>query len=435
MKVYDSSKNVYESTKERLNYVFDEFKSIIVSFSGGKDSGVLLNMAIDIARERNRRIGVIFIDLEAFYKYTIDFVQRMFLENEDVLDPYWVCLPMESPNSLSYLEPTWVWWQEDKEEIWVRNLPENKYVINLKNNPFEFYWNPMPFEEFIKYFANWYGGGSKTASLIGIRSDESLNRYRAVSGGKYKYKELDWSTHVMEETYNFYPLYDWNVEDIWIYNGKYKKDYNKLYDIFYKAGISIHKMRVDEPFGNEAKAGLNQFKVIEPDTWARVVNRVSGANFGNIYSGTKIMNANYTLPKNHTWKSFTMFLLDTLPNEAKANYERKFAKFIKYWKEVGCPVKDEYIKIMEDTCPESIVNTKKKSKRGKGDKDVIIFKDIVDEIKGVDNKDDVLTWKRMAMCIIKNDYICKGLSFSITKTVTERQKELLEKYRKVIRGC
>lgn len=56
-------------------------------------------------------------------------------------------------------------------------------------------------------------------------------------------------------------------------------------------------MRVDEPFGNEAKAGLNLFKVIAPDLWVRVVNRVSGANFGNIYSGNKIMSARYSLPK------------------------------------------------------------------------------------------------------------------------------------------
>jgi predicted phosphoadenosine phosphosulfate sulfurtransferase len=89
-------------------------------------------------------------------------------------------------------------------------------------------------------------------------------------------------------------------------------------------------MRVDEPFGNEAKAGLNMFRIIEPQTWAKVVNRVSGANFGNIYGGSKIMNANFKLPKNHTWKSFTKFLLNTLPKETADNYRSKFIKFIKY---------------------------------------------------------------------------------------------------------
>lgn len=188
-------------------------------------------------------------------------------------------------------------------------------------------------------------------------------------------------------------------------------------------------MRVDEPFGNEAKAGLNLFRVIEPETWTRVVNRVSGANFGNIYGGTKIMGAGFKLPKNHTWKSFCKFLLSTLPEETARNYRTKFIKFIKYWHKVGCPLKDDFIAELETNYSDAIINTHSFSKRGKGDKEVVKFKKIIDEAEGVDNKDDILTWKRMAMAIIKNDYVCKSLSFSITKELTIRQKKLIEKYK------
>lgn len=420
--------NVYDLAKERIKFIFDEFKNIYVSFSGGKDSGCLLNIAIDEARKRNRKIGVLFIDLEAFYQKTIEFIERMIKNNIDVLEPYWVCLPMESPNSLSYLEPTWIWWDKGKKNIWVREMPQNEWVINEDNHPFDFYKKNMPFEEFIKYFGNWYGKGEKTAALIGIRTDESLNRFRAIVADKLTYKDKQYSTFVMNDTYNFYPLYDWRVDDIWVYNGKFNKDYNKLYDLFYKAGVSIYKMRVDEPFGNEAKAGLNMFRIIEPKTWQRVVNRVSGANFGNIYSGNKIMTSNYKLPKNHTWESFTKFLLSTLPEDTADNYQKKFNKFIKYWKEIGCPILDNYIEQLEKECPDKIENTHTFSKRGKGDKEVIKFKEILDE-NPIDRKDDILTWRRMAMCIIKNDYICKGLSFSITKDLTKRQQEILERYK------
>lgn len=434
-KVYNNQ-NVYEATQERISYVFDNFEHICVSFSGGKDSGVMLNMAIDEARKRNRKIGVLFIDLEAFYEKTIEFIERMFKDNTDILEPYWVCLPMESPNSLSYLEPTWIWWEKEKESIWVRPMPENQWVINEENNPFNFYKLNMPFEEFIKSFGGWYGKGEKTACLVGIKTDESLNRYRAIAGANNinMYNNKIYSTKVMDNIYNFYPIYDWSCEDIWVYNGKFEKDYNKLYDIFYKAGISISAMRVDEPFGNEAKAGLSMFRVIEPSTWAKVVNRVSGANFGNIYGGSKIMNANFKLPKNHTWKSFTKFLLSTLPEETAENYRSKFIKFIKYWNKVGCPLRDDFIKELENTCPDAIINTHEYSVRGKGDKEVVKFKKIVDEVHGVDNKDDILTWKRMCMCIIKNDFICKGLSFGITKDLTLRQHALVDKYKNIIRG-
>lgn len=433
MRKFYLDENVYSATQKRLNYIFDEFDKVAVSFSGGKDSGVLLNLCIDIARQRHRKVGVLFMDLEAFYKKTIDFVEKMFTENEDVLEPYWVCLPMESPNSLSYLEPTWIWWQPFKQPIWVRPMPKNKWVINLDNNPFDFYRENMPFEKFILYWAQWYGKGEKTAQLVGIRTDESINRFRAIAGNhrmdEGKYNGLHYSHKIDEQTYSFYPLYDWGVEDIWTYNGKFNKPYNGLYDLFYRAGVSIHKMRVDEPFGNEAKAGLNLFRVIEPDTWARVVNRVSGANFGNIYSGKKIMNANYTLPKGHTWKSFCKFLLSTLPEETANNYRTKFIKFIKYWKRVGCPLRDDFIKELEENYSDAIINTHQFSKRGTGDKEVVKFTKILDECPALDGKQDVLTWKRMAMCIIKNDFVCKGLCFSITKDLTLRQKEIIEKYK------
>lgn len=431
MKVY-KDEDVYIAAKKRINYIFDEFEKVAVSFSGGKDSGVVLNIAIDIARERGRKLGVLFIDLEAFYPMTIDYIEKMISDNEDVLEPYWVCLPMESPNSLSYLEPTWIWWEPSKEDIWVRPMPKNKWVINLQNNPFDFYKENMPFEQFILYWAQWYGQGKKIAQLVGIRTDESLNRYRAVDGNQrvtqHRYKNTSYSTMMDENTYSFYPIYDWSAADDWTYYGKFKKPYNKLYDLFYRAGVPIDKMRVDEPFGNEAKAGLNLFRVIDPDIWVRVVNRVSGANFGNIYGRSKLVTAKYELPKNHTWKSFLKFLLSTLPPQTARMYTRKFAKFTKYWYRTGCPMRPELINELEKTNAGDIVNTHTTSKRGKGDKEVVKFKKILDE-HPVDTKQDILTYKRMAMCIIKNDIICKGLSFSITKDLTVRQKKIMEKYK------
>ncbi len=422
-------RNVHQAACERISGIFDDFERICVAFSGGKDSGVLLNLCIDEARRRKRRIGVFFIDLEAFYKVTIEFIERMFAGNRDVIDPYWICLPMESPNSLSYMEPTWIWWEPEKEPIWVRPMPRHDCVINLNNHRFDFYRRNMPFEEFIRHYAEWYGRGRPAACLVGLRTDESLNRYRAMTCGKETWKNLIYSTRNGSGSWNFYPLYDWGVEDLWIYNGKYRKDYNKLYDLFYKAGVSLPKMRVDEPFGNEAKAGLSLFRVIEPESWARVVNRVSGANFGNIYSGTKLLGARYKLPKNHTWKSFTKFLLNTLPPQTAEHYRAKFIKFIRYWNRTGCPLAPEYIAYLEEHHADAIRNTHAASRRGRGDKEVVKFLQVPDEIPELDSGKDLPTWRRMAMCIIKNDFICKSLSFGVTRDLSRRQQELIEKYR------
>lgn len=425
-------KNVYEAAKERINYVFDEFEHIYVSFSSGKDSGALLHLCMDIARERNRKFHAVFIDLEAWYKKSEEFVTKMFSENEDVLIPMWVCLPMTSPNSLSYFEPTWIWWKPELEKIWVRPMPKNKWVINLQNNPFTWYKENMTFEEFVKHIGETIGNGEKTACLVGIRTDESLNRFRAIAGDKTMYEGKRFSTKVSDNVFNFYPIYDWAVEDVWTYYAKFDKPYNPIYDLMYLAGVPIHQMRIDEPFGNEAKAGLDQFKVIEPETWGRLVNRVSGANFGNIYTGTRMMNNNYKLPKNHTWKSFTEFLLTTLPPETATNYKEKFEKFQKYWIEKGCPIHPDHLSVLENKYPDKIENTKTFSARGNGDKFVVKFKETLDELPELEGKDDFPTWRRMAMCIIKNDFLCKSLSFSLTKEFVEKRKAALEKYQKLL---
>mgnify|MGYP002798377250 CR=1 FL=1 len=51
-----TDQNVYEALQERLKYIFEEFDNIFVSFSGGKDSGVLLNMTLDFQKKYYRSV-------------------------------------------------------------------------------------------------------------------------------------------------------------------------------------------------------------------------------------------------------------------------------------------------------------------------------------------------------------------------------------------
>lgn len=432
MKIY-CDENVFEASKKRVKYIFDEFENIYVSFSGGKDSGVCMHLMCEEARKRNKKIGVLFIDIEAHYQMTIDYSIQMIEKYKDVIIPYWVCLPMLTDNSLSYDEMTWSWWETEKKDIWVREMPTMEYVINVDNNPIDYYKYNMTFESFVAKFGKWFGKGEKTACIIGIRTQESLNRWRALTTkNKHKYKDIMYSTQVANNVFNFYPIYDYTTEDIWTYYGKTGNEYNKFYDLMYKAGVSINSMRIDEPFGDTAKAGLNMFKIIEPKTWVKIVGRVAGANFGNIYANSTINTANYKLPKGHTWESFTYFLLDTLPKNASDHYKEKFNKFIKWWTEKGSGMRQEDIYILNINYNGAIFQTGEMSTRGNKDKEVIKFNHVVDTIPELDSKQDVLTWKRMAMCIIKNDYFCKSLSFGISKEQLKRRKETMKKYESIL---
>ena len=61
--------NVYEALQERLKYLFEEFDNIYVSFSGGKDSGLLLEVTLDFQKKYypDKKIGVFHQDFEAQY--------------------------------------------------------------------------------------------------------------------------------------------------------------------------------------------------------------------------------------------------------------------------------------------------------------------------------------------------------------------------------
>jgi predicted phosphoadenosine phosphosulfate sulfurtransferase len=423
--------NVFEATQKRLNLIFDEFDNIYISFSGGKDSGVMVNMALDIARSKGKKFTLLYIDLEAMYKKTIEFVEDIFLNNLDIINPQWVCLPMSTTNAVSMYEPMWTFWDSEKKNKWVREMPKHTFVITENNNPYPFFYPKMTFEEFIVDYAKWQGRKSKTACLVGIRSDESLNRWRSVNREDIKrYKGLNYSVEITPNCYNFYPIYDWHVNDIWTYNGKFKKPYNHIYDLMYRAGVPLYKMRVCEPYGDEQKAGLNLFKILEPETWHKVIDRVSGANFGNIYCNTKATgHKEIKLPKGHTWKSYCKFILKTLPKGTRDIYVSKFIKFINYWRKNGSPLTNDTIEKIKKN--KAVIVTNNYSNRGKGDKLVVKFSSIPDTITG-DNKTDMLSWKRMCMAILKNDITCKSLSFSITKQQIEKRKQIIEKYKSLL---
>ncbi|MDR0516996.1 MAG: DUF3440 domain-containing protein [Fibromonadaceae bacterium] len=418
--------NVYEAAVARIDFIFKNFEKIYVSFSGGKDSGVMLNLVIDYMKKHNitKKVGVMFVDLEGQYQITIDYIKNTLISHQDLFDVYWCCLPLNLRNSLSVFEPFWTPWDLKDKDKWVRDYPDFP-CFTEKNHPFPFFKKNMEFEVFVQKFGQWYAGNKKTACLVGIRSSESLNRFRTIaSKNKSMLSNLNWTTNGGGHLYNCYPIYDWTSSDIWIGNYKYNWEYNALYDLFYKAGLSLDAMRICQPYGDDQRIGLNLFRVIEPQTWVKVVNRVSGANFGNIYCGSRILGyRKVVLPKGHTWESYTKLLLETLPKETADNYKVKFKTFVSYWMNVGSVVEPG------NWLPKEAVVSGKLSTRGRKNMPLVIYKKIPDKLAPwVEAKRLGPSWRRMAVCILKNDQICHSLSFAQTKTQRERMQVLINKY-------
>lgn len=375
--------DVLTEAKKRIEYAFDNFERIYTSFSAGKDSTVLLHLMMEEARKRNRKVGVLFIDLEAQYSLTIQHARTCFQMYRDHMELYWICLPLSLRNATSNIQPQWICWDPQAEKLWVRPLPAESI-----HDPdyFPFFQPGMEFEEFLPLFGEWYSQGRPCACLVGIRTDESLNRFRTIASSlKETYQGLCYTTRATKNLYNIYPIYDWSTQDIWIFHYRHPQlPYNQIYDCMHRAGLRISQMRICQPYGDDQKKGLWLYHILEPDTWGRVLCRVTGANSGALYAKSRgnVTGAYViTKPDSHTWKSYCEFLLLSLPEKVRQHYLKKFAVFIKWWEKHG------YAEGIPDEAD-----------------------------KALEAKKRAPSYRRLCKTILRNDYWCRELSFSPPKS-------------------
>lgn len=383
--------NVLDASRERISKIFDKFEKCYISFSGGKDSTVMTHLVLDEAIKRNRKVGLLIIDLEAQYKHTITHIEEIINQYQDHIDLHWFCGELLLRNAVSDYQPKWVCWDEEQKDIWVR--PKPKLASDLSQ--YDFYQPKMEFEELMVLFGKWYSGGSLTAGFIGIRSDESLHRYRAIVSQKKNltFDGYKWTTKLTKSLFNIYPIYDWRTEDIWIFHARNKHlPHNKIYDMMTRAGVKLSNQRLCQPFGDDQKKGLWLYHILEHDTWYKLLNRVSGVNSGSLYiqeHGNINGGIDVTKPENHTWQSYTNFLLKSLPKTIQIHYKERFQKFIVGWKKRG-------YNIIPDQAPHIL-----------------------------EVKQWAPSWKRMSRCILRNDYYCKGWG------QTQPKSEAYEKYKSI----
>jgi predicted phosphoadenosine phosphosulfate sulfurtransferase len=369
--------DVLTAARERCRWALANFPRVYMAGPSGKDSTVMMHILCREARAMGRKVGALYIDLEAQYRATIDCVSALFSEYADVIEPYWVALPLHLRNAVSMEQPYWVCWEQEAKERWVRQPPEGA-ITDPK--AFPFFRPAMEFEEFIEEFGPWYGNGERTACLVGIRSDESINRWRAItSTRKTRCEGKAWTTVRERDVVNVYPIYDWRTEDVWTYVAKEGVTYNRIYDRMHEAGLSVHQMRICQPYGDDQRKGLHLYHVLEPETWTKVVSRVIGANSGAMYcqeTGNVMGQRRVDLPPGHTWESYTRLLLSSLPIAEREHYLDKFAVFIEWWRKHGFPDG-----IPDEADPKLEATRKAPS------------------------------WRRLCRVILKNDRMCKALSF------------------------
>jgi len=411
-KIYKDT-NVLDEAMKRYEIIFNNFDRVYISLSAGKDSSVAIQLLNIVAKSMNRKFDVMFIDYEAQYKGTIDHANE--LKNLSNIDNFYhICWNFKANNASSVFNRFWYPWNEDYKKLWVRKMPKDS--INIHNYPdkFDLYFKEDLFlRGLFKAFAEWYkdiNSTDKVANIQGIRADESLNRFRAIAFGKNTYQDINWSTDNFNGVYSFYPLYDFSTEDIWGCVAKFNFLYNEVYELMYKAGISIHEQRIAQPFGLGQKDSLNQWAILEPETWNKLVNRVSGANFGALYAKTSLMGRNGSEKPDHmNWEQYTVFLLGSLGlycKDLEDHYYRKIKHYI-----------DHYIE-------------ENRIKHHSEIPDEIDKKTVIEKIGRENGR--WIQWKRIAKCIEKNDFALTGCNYGITIADKQDMKKLKNKWGKFL---
>jgi len=298
-------KNVYEKALERIEYLYELYDDIVVSFSGGKDSTAMLLCAIDVAKKLDRLpVKAVFYDEEAIHPPTIEYVERV-AEMPEV-DLEWYCLPVKHRNACSNEQPFWHCWHPDEKDIWVRDMPEGAITEHPR---FEF---GMSMQDFgTAHFKN-----TNKVVIQGIRTEESLRRYRAVA----MKKDDNFIAKPDKGVYFAYPIYDWSSKDVWKLVEIKGADYNKTYDVFNKTDQygNLLRQRVCPPFGEEPLRGLYIYAECFPEMWHKMLGRVKGAATAARYGNTEMYSDGSKKADQVSWQDHVKNTLETFSGKDKA---------------------------------------------------------------------------------------------------------------------
>jgi len=314
--------DVFTAARQRMAYVYEVFETVVVSWSGGKDSSVCLELAREAARDAGKLpIKVLFLDEEVIYPETLDLAYRHMADPE--IELYWCCVPSLYRNACSEKEPDFIPFDPAKRDVWTHvPPPEAIWPAGFDENglPLMTTWRVPPsipkrlmYELFAadKEARKKYG---KIANVVGLRTQESYVRYSGLMSSGDFISKAEKGIHTVR------PIYDWKAPDIWLAIKENGWDYNRAYDKLWRAGGTPATTRVAPLFHAEAAMNLRQVMLYWRDFWPLVRRRVRGAHAVAIYGGA--LHAVERYP-GETWRDAATRYLNALGSEA--DREQMFA--------------------------------------------------------------------------------------------------------------
>ena len=269
IKKIESDIDVLTAAKQRIRNIWKTAPRLYLMFSCGKDSLCVSSLIYDMILSGEldaSKLRVVFIDEEALYPSMVEAAERWRKNFMRVGVPFdWYCLPFKQVCTLDSLSASesWVTWEPGKEDVWMRTPPP--YAI-VKSDILK-YAGQMNYQTFC---AKAFSDGIQ---IVGLRVAESYTRLFSIA--------------VMDSTgyksRKFYPIYDWENDDVWLYIKERGLEFPEIYIHLYEAGVNKNMLRLSAFFGDKTTQGLRWIVQTDPQLWERIERRMPNAYLVLLY--------------------------------------------------------------------------------------------------------------------------------------------------------
>jgi predicted phosphoadenosine phosphosulfate sulfurtransferase len=257
--------SVLDAARIRMRNIYDQFDTVAVQVSGGKDSTAVLLLAREIQEERGLGpVKVIFRDEEMVSPTVVTYME--WLREQPWVEMEWYVLPIgQEIWVLGRREYVLLWSQKRAQEgRLVRDIPP--WAITAES----FGLDPgKPIPQSIDVYTM-QGKEGKVAFVTGVRANESMVRYRSLVQKLHEnYIVRPYKLSKKIPLWFAKPIYDWTTDDVFKYITEQDFPYCEYYDL---ATLTGSNTRVGIPLHSVAIRRIGDVVATEPEFYDRLVD-------------------------------------------------------------------------------------------------------------------------------------------------------------------